>query len=403
LIFRGPILRVVLAAALYITLCVFIFGLIGLWNSDDIGVTIAWALLSAFVSIISFQRAVEEKLYFKRSIIELFGFTTLFVFFVDQLNISIWFWLIVVPILTIIQLGSETSRGDPDSELVKKLLDNTLGCFGLIILLFAIWQIIALRETIFTIQTLKNFILPTSLSIAFLPFIYALTVYSAYESVFGNLKVIIEDKKLRRYAKWRALLSFRHDLDFLDRWRKSIGRSSPNSKEAVKETLIQMQQIKAREQNPPPVDEQEGWQPIKATRFLEGVGLGTRDYHHSFENEWFASSDYLEIGDGFLTNDIAFYIEGSATTAKVLKLKLSVNHPDDASEAISYFIRIGRLLIVSAIPDIDADDILSETEPLNPFIKEGGSTKIALERDDWVARMDGGHSFTLILRRPYIE
>ena len=78
-----------------------------------------------------------------------------------------------------------------------------------------------------------EFLLPTVLTILFLPFLYCLAAWVSYENVFVRLGFLVKDPELRQFAKRRLLASFGFNFRRLNRWSARLIRDRLRSKEDV--------------------------------------------------------------------------------------------------------------------------------------------------------------------------
>lgn len=402
--FCNPKILSVLAIA---AVCIFmlLFGLytIGLWKVDDTAATVFWAVTSALISLLNFQKAQTEPLYYHKAVFEVFSLTTLFIFLADMVELSVLFWLLVIPAMTMLHLFTATAKLDPAHAVVAKLLEWVEIVAGLALFFIVVREAIASIDTFLNLGTLRLFGLSIVLSIAFLPFIAALAVYEPYERVFGILPLHIPDASLRRSARWRAIMTFRTDTEFLERWRRIVTTEPPTSLQEVKASFAKLRTVKTRERNPQRVAAQDGWSPQSAIRFLETKGLSTNDYHEdAFEHgEWWAQSGLIEFGQGPLHNNIAYYVYGTAEIVSRLKLKLNVNQSETADEVME---RLSELACVLAGGALD-DEWQAKLAPLldkgTPFEVTKGGVHVTLICNDWHGGITGGHDITFeILRSP---
>ena len=72
-------------------------------------------------------------------------------------------------------------------------------------------------------------------------------------------------------------------------------------------------------------------------------------YKKLYEDEWFASSPYLEIGYGVLPNNVAYYLEGNRFAVTKLKLKMNINEQEQSAEAHSILCDLASALHLYAL------------------------------------------------------
>jgi hypothetical protein len=248
------------------------------------------------------------------------------------------------------------------------------------------------RETATWANALE-FLIPIVLSLGFLPFLHLWCVFVAYNSNFTTISIYGLDKQLVPYARWLAITRIRDNVELLERWRKSIQSARPCSKTELLESLVALKALVEREASPPVVLPTDGWSPYLAMQFLTDFGIATSHYHHSFEEEWSASSSMHEIGDSAIwKNYVTYYVGGSERVATSLKINLNVNDPLNAEESESTFAVYCSHLLERAV-SLDAVERFSvKIAGLLPFTAEIPFGSIVMTCDDFVGGIKGGYS-----------
>ncbi len=97
-----------------------------------------------------------------------------------------------------------------------------MALYGIIVILFALVQVVGDFKNFATIYNLKDFLLSPLLTILILPFIYFLALYATYESLFTRVDLFLRDqnKELKRFTKWQILRTCLLDLKKLNRFSK---------------------------------------------------------------------------------------------------------------------------------------------------------------------------------------
>lgn len=381
--FQWPLLRVFIAAMAYIALMVWLLHWRDIWMVDNLKSTIAWTLTFAFVAMFEANRISDDERYFTKILRDLIGFTAVFIFIIELHSFSLLTELIAFPLITFLVLMHEFSKSKDEHAQVEKLLGWVVAIIGLAYLGVSIWKTVENFQSLATLDTLREFLMPIFLSILFLPFLFGLGLYMVYESTFVSMGIWMEDKKLLRFAKRRALLSCRSDFDYLKRWSRHFQRERPESKKGVNETLRHVRSILNREKNPTAVSMEDGWVPWVAKDFMTDFELKTRDYHEGFEGDWFAESNMNQVGRGWPQNNIAYYVEGTAECAKQLKLKLNISDPEKDTEARALLSDAILSLIEKACDEPLSSALAKQVERLDDFDKKHAQHKLTLKKDDW--------------------
>ncbi len=345
---QRKILQVLAFFGLYVGAMIWFLHAVRMWDWDQLKNTIIWTFSVALIAVLRGNKIPDEPGYFRRWTTENFQLLAFIQFLVTLYTYPLWVELLVIPFVTLLTGMLAVGNRDPKIKQVVSLLTNilslfTLGFFGLALVLTVVdfWNYA-------TIQTWRDFYTPIVLTLLFLPFIFFLYVLMSYETAFACLYFNIHDTKLRRSARWRAILAFGPDVDLMRRWQRHVAMHRPQSKDDIKAGIREIKETRHRERNTSPVAPALGWSPALAKDFLRDFGLPTRDYHRSYEAEWYASSSMLDIGDAIIPNNIAYYIEGNETAVTMLKLKLNINEPGNADGAESRFREFADILMRAA-------------------------------------------------------
>lgn len=385
-------------ASVYILGCVIALSALGIWQWASLKTSLMWSVTFAFVAMFDIKRITEDSMYFRKTLRDIFSATVIIVFIAEFYSFGLLAEMIFMPVLTILTLLYGMSETQQEWAKVKSLSGWILAGIGLFILAYGIRRIAGDFDAVATWATAREFAIPILLSVMFLPFIYLLSIYTTYETVFSVISLKISDPKLLRYAKWQAIRTFGVNLDYLRRWKRHIMIHRPDGREGIKQSIQHMKTVKAREENQPIVPERDGWSPNAAKDFLRKEGLVTGDYYQSLD-EWFASSPYLEIGEGIMPDNIGYYLEGDETAVKCLKLVLNVTNPDDSTASKKRFFAVARLLIAKALgvgEESELDQKLSTDKELRETV---AGADVHLSRENWCGGIPGGYSLKLTITK----
>lgn len=396
---KHQILIPLAVASVYIFGCVVALSAMGVWQWSSLKTTLIWSVTFAFVAMFDINRVTEDSMYFRKTLRDIFGATVIVVFIAELYSFSLLTEVSLLPVLAFLVLVYTVSETRPELEKVKNVLGWVVGGAGLVILTYGIRRIVMGFEGVATWSTAREFAIPILLSVMFLPFIYVLSIYATYGTVFTLVGLRIADSELLRYAKRQAILTFKGDLDFLRRWSRYVAMHNPESREDVRRSIEHIKGVKRRERNPPVVPEGDGWSPYTAKEFLREENLATGDYHQLGE-EWFASSPYVEIGEGILPDNVAYYVEGDEIAVKCLKLILNVNNPSDSSAAEERFLLQVRALLTKALGERAGEGIGRRIIRDREFQESVAGGNVSLVREDWIGGRPGGFSLKLTITKP---
>lgn len=397
-VFLQPLILVPLAlAALYISGWITIFERVQIWTPANLKTTILWAISFAFATMLDINRVSGDRTFFGKAVREAIGITAVLTFIIEFYSFSFPVEMIAIPALTLLGMMHLVSGHRPEHAAVGRILGGLLSLIGLVYLGYSLYRTVADLAAFATLDTLREFGIPILLTVCFLPFLYLLVLYAVYERVFVGLRWSIKDDRLRRSAKWRAFFTFGPRLRLLERWAQSVGRFTPNNRAELRQSFAEIKMLAKREADPPPVPREDGWSPYAAKNFLSAEGLPTRDYHRSFEDEWFAGSGYLELGGGIIANNMAYYLNGNENAVTELKLKLNINSPAEPVEAETRFREICRILLAQALGESAAQIVMGKILALEDFNTNLAGKSVALSKEEWHGGIKGGYSRGLVI------
>ncbi len=238
------------------------------------------------------------------------------------------------------------------------------------------------------------------LSLVFLPFLFGLSVFMTYERVLLTLRRNSSDEDTFQYARRRAMSSFAWRVRKLHRWAHSTHLQRLTSKDKVDESISAFQSLVAYEANPRDVPPEQGWAPHLAKEFMAEYGLKTGHYNRVYEDEWSASSTYLDLGDGVFPNRVAYYISGDQFAADCLKLRLTVSEPDEADAATEQFVALSEALLAKAFSAGVSTNLTEVIRGGQSGETEVAGKLVAVHRENWQAGEDGRFDVTVKLTVP---
>ena len=240
---------------------------------------------------------------------------------------------------------SAIAESDEKHIQAKKFLDGLMVFFGMTSIAYTAYMLITSFNVFSQESTVYDFIVPPLLTLCYLPFIFMVMVYSAYEQAFVRLLFAIKDNKLRLTAKIYSILFFNLRLALLERWLNHISREKISSHKELINSFKHIRKVTKLENSANEVPFEEGWSPYIAKDFLSNEGLTTGHYNKLFDNEWHASSPMVEIGGEIIPDNIAYYIEGIEGIAKILKIKLNINDSSRPHSSREILLALAETLI----------------------------------------------------------
>lgn len=175
----------------------------------------------------------------------------------------------------------------------------------------------------FDLSLVSQFLLPILLSILFIPFLYALTLYMRFEVAFAVMKIQIKPESLMKYTKRLLTLNFLFNLKGLKRWRIHIFRVHPKTKADLHRSIRHIRENQKNEKEKPPVDACDGWSPYLAKDFLIEEGIRIEDYINYYDGFWGFTSYPKALDGEIMNNSLTYGVYGNQHNATQLKLGLA--------------------------------------------------------------------------------
>lgn len=342
-------------AMLWIVLSIQGLAWLGLWSLDNLKGTVIWVVTFAMVTVFEVNRITDEASYRAKTLKDVVNATVVVAYFAEMYSFSLPVELVITPLLLFFSLMAAVSERKPDNKLVYGFSQGVLIVAGLTFLAYSAYRAAQDVGTFATIANVKEFLIPVALSLAFLPFLYAMIVLLTYERTATVLGISLKDPGLTRYAMWQAVLRFGLNLNGLRRWKRSVLIAQARNRDAIRALIAEVKRIQRLERAPPPVPAALGWSPFAAAGFLRAAGLGDGDYHRLFDDHWNATSALLKLSDSALADTLGYYIEGDATAAKRLELCLTVWDGAQPQASIARFGEVCALLLKAAAVPLAED------------------------------------------------
>jgi hypothetical protein len=223
------------AAVIYALHCV------GFWDASLWWDTTVFVLIGTLALV---WRMMEEKDYthsfFVKAALTNLGIGVLLETFVSTYTFGLVTELVLVPWLFLLGAMLAVAQSSDQYRSIVKPLTFLVSVTGLAMLSHAVAGAIADQQNFLTMQTLQWLLLPFVLTAAFLPYLFALRVWTTYELACIPLKLgEKKSRKVRWYAVVKMLLEFGWNLSRLERFRTSQGNDlrSATTRQAVDEVL----------------------------------------------------------------------------------------------------------------------------------------------------------------------
>lgn len=225
------------AMMIYFTAVVFLLSFIGLWNKPQLKLSLLWIATAGISSLFLIPKIHKNKNYIRRAVESNFKLSVLLDFFVNMHRMPFIAELVFVPIAAILAAVlaySEAQDGYEDASIITTKL---LSAFGIGLFIYASWFVATHFTEVVTADNARSLVLPILFSLTLLPFLWAASIWTAYQEVFVRLQFTIDDRSLHPYIKWKLISGFRNNTELLNEWFKNTWRGSITTKSEVKKSI----------------------------------------------------------------------------------------------------------------------------------------------------------------------
>ena len=228
---------------------------VGLWSSILVSDTVTWLFISGWALFASFAKVDSEPDFFFRHLRQIIGWSLVAEFVLDVGVLPLVAELALVPVLALLGgLQALTSRNSKYAS-VDSVVNGCLIVTVLFLVGFGVFTLIASWGSLDWASLGRQAALPVWLTLAVLPYVYLLGVYSTYATFFQLMDWQSSQGWWRRMVARLALITTfgvrGHDLGQLGP-QASFGLARSTSwrkaREAIRDQLHQDEELKLEEQ-----------------------------------------------------------------------------------------------------------------------------------------------------------
>lgn len=396
-LFAKQVISVIGLMIVYMAVVVYGLSELGLWNVEQIKNTVFWCASVGFVSLLKLESIKKDKSFFKHSVVDNLKILAVLQFVVGVYTFSFWVEVFLVPIFVLIGGMLGIAGTDKKYHQVKVLLEYCLSLFGIISIVYTLYMLITNFGEFGKEKTFYDFFVPPLLTLFYLPFIFIMLVYSTYEGVFYRLKFSVKNRLFRYLAKLYALVLFNVRLNVLERWSYQVARENIESHSDLIGTFKYIYKVRKAEGSPKEVPYELGWSPYEAKNFLSSEGVETGYYNKLCEEEWSASSPMIEFGDGFISDNVAYYVEGTEEVANTLKVIVNVNDAIRCDIAQLKLLGLASALSLSSLNQDLSEHMKKAIINGQKYSEKCGSKKITVTVEKWAGHRFNGYDLKFII------
>lgn len=246
LIFGKKIGAVLLFLAIYVSILIWAFYKLNIWNFSLLKDTIFWFCTTALVLFFTINKAKTDT-YFRKIIKGNLKWAMVVEFVVNFYTFRLITELILVPFIIFLIALQAYSETDKKYIQVSQFLKNIIALISLTLLIYVVFKTISDFRGLFTLHNLIAFLLPPILTIFLLPFLYLVAIYMNYGELFVRIEILTNDKFKRRELKAAILKVANINLNKVMIIRKNLNKfdwyNSDNVESYIQDLIMKPQTI----------------------------------------------------------------------------------------------------------------------------------------------------------------
>lgn len=164
---------------------------LGVWDGTLVTPTIVWFLTTAVVNFLRLPRAMKEHGYFRKLAAGAIAAPVAVQFLVDMYPFSLMGEIFLQGGFVVFGLLAAVAALKPEHASVRRLFNVLIGILVIIVVVHSIVEITGQWSKIDFVAEAKKFLLPIGMTAAFLPLLYGLTVYAAYDSAVAHMRATV--------------------------------------------------------------------------------------------------------------------------------------------------------------------------------------------------------------------
>lgn len=191
------------------------------WQISNLKDVLFWLFSVGLILVFKINEA-KSNAYFKGIFLSAIKWTIVLEFIVNLYSFSLLTEIIILPVLVFLAMKQAFAEMDEKHKMVSKFLQNVIAVAGLLIFSFSLYKTLINFDAVLTFQNLVVFLLPSTITVLFIPFVYFLALYSTYESYFIHLDFMTVKKDKVKEVKKLILRIANINLDKLLRIKKNF-------------------------------------------------------------------------------------------------------------------------------------------------------------------------------------
>jgi hypothetical protein len=224
--FSQKIILVIFSAMMmYVFISILVLYRLEFWVITLVKDTVFWFVGTACIMLINVNKVTKDDDYFKKVVSDSIKLSLILAFIINFYTFDLWFEILLIPLLFIIGGVKVFAEKRQDFKILKKPMDSILAILGIILLLFVLNSLRTDYQRLISSENLRAFIFQPLMTLLYIPFIYLLGLFIAYQDLFVRLDIFLKrDKPLADFAKREILLLCKANLTKLTQFSKKTAK-----------------------------------------------------------------------------------------------------------------------------------------------------------------------------------
>jgi hypothetical protein len=223
MLFKKIFVIIYLLISLYLFAIILVLKNFALWDIANLKDILFW-LFSVGLILVFKINAAKDSSYFKKLFFTALQWTILLEFIVNLYSFSFLSEFFLLLILVIVGTLQAFADLDEKNQIVSKFLQIIFAVAGFMIFSYSLYRTIQNFEQVLNFPNLISFLLPSTITVLFIPFLYLLALYSTYESYFVRLDFMTNNndqgKRTKKLILRTALLNLNKLIRITQRLEK---------------------------------------------------------------------------------------------------------------------------------------------------------------------------------------
>ena len=198
------LLGIWIPATVYVLALLYVADREGVWHTSSTKETVYWFAGTALVLAGGATQASDTAKFRN-----LFGRVLKVIIFIEFLvNLCVFplaVEIVLIPLIVVFGGMHAVAKLDPKFASVRKLIGFILSVVGIVLVTHAVTSALQDLDGLFTWEHAEQFLAPLVLTIAFVPFLFYVALWSTYELVFMRVNIFVKNKRLARRTKWAII------------------------------------------------------------------------------------------------------------------------------------------------------------------------------------------------------